>query len=325
MAKIIAMKYILRILILCCACMGHTPLKAQPKAKPAGPLSAASTEMIHAAEDTLALMAYVVVNDSIEHERFAACKILITNLVRTLKIENSFKYNFERLRSISIMAPPDSSFRIFTWQLFVNDSTYKYYGAIQMNQSALKLFPLIDRSAEMMHQPTDEVLTSDRWYGALYYNIRQFDTKTGRKYLLLGYDAYSFFNRRKIAEVLSFDAEGKPSFGAQVFYQHEQKTPEPHMRLMLEYSAESSVRFNYDEQYGMILYDHLIEMASPFGRGITYVPDGSYDGLSLEKGGRWRMISKVFNDSQEEAPMPEPILDTRKGKDITGKKAKKKG
>jgi hypothetical protein len=50
---------------------------------------------------------------------------------------------------MSILSPPDSSFRIFTWQLFVNDSTYRHYGAIQMNQKELKLFALRDKSFEM--------------------------------------------------------------------------------------------------------------------------------------------------------------------------------
>ena len=76
----------------------------------------------------------------------------------------------------------------------------------------------------------------------------------------------------------------------------------------------------------LVLFDHLIPMPSPFGRGITSVPDGSYDGLRLEKGGRWKYIVKVFNDVMDEAPRPEPVLDDRQGKDIMGKvKKQKKG
>jgi hypothetical protein len=72
-----------------------------------------------------------------------------------------------------------------------------------------------------------------------------------------------------------------------------------------------------------VLFDHLIPFPSPFGRGMTAVPDGSYDALQLEKG-RWKYIDKVFNDSQKDVPMPEPILDGRKGKDISGKSKKGK-
>lgn len=294
---------------------------AQTKNKKEEKLSPETLERLHLGEDTLALLAYAVVNDSIEQERFAACRVLIQCLVRTLKIENSFHYPFERLKSVSILAPPDSSFRIFTWQLFVNDSSYRYYGAIQMNSRELKLFPLIDRSDDMDERPVYEAFPPEKWYGALYYNLRQFDTKEGPKYLLFGFDAYAFFDKRKVIDVLSFDEAGKPVFGAPVFDKPNAKVPE--LRLIFDYSAEASVRVNWDEQYQMVLFDHLIPWQSPFGRGVTFVPDGSYDGLKLEKG-RWKFVEKVFNDAQEEAPRPEPVLDSRQNKDILGKEKKSK-
>jgi len=299
---------------------------SQKTLKPAKPISKESVEKLHLAEDTLGVLAYAVVNDSIERERFAACRQLITILVRNLKTENSFKYPFNRLKSISIMAPPDSSFRIFTWQLFVNDSTYRYYGAIQRNSGELSLFPLIDRSDDMKGRSTNyEILQPDRWYGALYYNLRQFDTKQGRKYLVFGYDAFEFFEKRKVIDVLSFTEEGKPVFGAPVFVRDSVAPGSlPEMRLIMQYSAEATVKSNWDEVYKMVLFEHLIPMGSPFGRGMTYVPDGSYDGLKLEKG-KWKYITKVFNDSQEEPPSVAPTVEKNKNKTINGhdKKPKK--
>lgn len=293
-------------------------LSAQKKTKPipASQPSETAIERLQGIEDTLGVLGYAIVNDSIEAERFAACRVFITTLVRALKIENSFKYPFEQLRSISILTPPDSSFRIFTWQLFVNDSTYRYYGSIQMNERNLKMYPLIDRSFEMDYFPVNEALSPDRWYGALYYNLRQFDTRQGRKYLLFGYDAFEFFEKRKLLDVLSFDDEGKPVFGAPVF---DHKEDLPKNRVYIQYSADAKVRLNWDEQYKMIIMDHLIPLASPYGRGTTSVPDGSYNAYNLEKG-RWKYIDKVFNDKQDEVPFPEPVLDSRKDKDIMGKK-----
>ncbi|MFN7265869.1 MAG: hypothetical protein ACK5VB_00100, partial [Bacteroidota bacterium] len=256
------------IAVLICLALGASAQKTRP----AGVLTPENSTKIHEIEDTLAILGFVVVNDSIEQERFAACRQLITTLVRALKVENSFRYPFERLRSLSILAPPDSSFRIFTWQLFVNDSTYRHYGAIQMNQRELKLFALRDKSFEIDNPaPVREVLSPDRWYGAVYYGIREFDTREGKKYLLLGFDAFEFYQRRKVIEVLSFDSKtGAPAFGAPVFGKEH---PEDR-RMIFEYSAEASVRVNWDEQYQLILFDHLIEYPSPFGRGITRVPDG---------------------------------------------------
>lgn len=293
--------------------------QAQPKNKKADKLSPTAIEQLRMAEDTLALLAYAVVNDSIEIERFAACRALIQVLTRALKTDNSFQYRFDRLKSISILAPPDSSFRIFTWQMFVNDSTYRHYGAIQMNSADLKLFPLIDRRHDMDDRPVYEQMSPERWYGALYYNLIQFDAKEGRKYLLFGYDAFAFFEKRKIIEVLSFDDTGKPVFGAPVFDKPNTKVPE--MRLIFEYAADAPIKVNWDEQYQMILFDHLIAWPSPYGRGVMFVTDGSYDGLRLEKG-RWKFVEKVFNDSMKEAPRPEPVLD-RRSKDILGKDKKR--
>jgi hypothetical protein len=302
------------------------PAFAQKKVKKAGPLTEEAVAALHAYEDTLGVLSYAMVNDSIEIERFAAAHRLITLLVQALKTPNSFQYRFDRLKSISILSPPDSSFRIFSWQLFVNDSTYRYYGAIQMNRPELLLYPLRDKSFEMDRLPTHDILEPDRWYGAVYYNLRAFDMRGGgTHYLLMGFDAVNFFNRRKIMDVLYFDEEGKPHFGAPVFDRGDAPGFESgEMRIILEYSAEASVRLNWDEQYQVVLFDHLIPVPSPHYAGMTNVPDGSYEAFQFTKG-RWKYIPKIFNDVNEEVPMPEPILDSRKDKDILGKSKKKKG
>jgi len=305
-----------------------THLNAQKRSKEprAGELTPQAVERLHAAEDTLALLAYAVVNDSVEQVRFAACRTLITALVRALKTENSFRYRFDRLQSVSILAPPDSSFRIFTWQLFVNDSTYRYYGAVQMNRPNLVLHALKDRSRDVGEEAVFQQFAPDNWYGALYYSLRPFDTKTGKQYLLMGFNGLEFFNKRKVVEVLSFDAAtGKPVFGAPVFVR-EKPLPMPEQRLVFEYSAEAGVRVNWDEQYQMVLFDHLIQIPVAYGRGFTAVPDGSYDGLKLEKDGHWKFVNKVFNDVMTEEFRPEPVLDKKqdKDRDVNGNPVKKK-
>ncbi|MFN0015521.1 MAG: hypothetical protein ACKVU2_13325 [Saprospiraceae bacterium] len=302
--------------LLACA----LPLAAQVKLRPAGNLTAEAVERLRLGEDTLAVLSYAVVNDSSAETRFLTCKTLITALVRALKVENSFRYPFDRLKNVSMLAPPDSSFRVFTWQLFVNDSTYRHYGAIQMNSGPLQLFPLIDRRFEMQGLPTHEQLPPNRWYGAVYYNLIPFDTREGRKYLLFGFDGHSFFDKRKVLDVLSFDAKGQPMFGAPVF-ERAGKTGE--QRVILEYSVEAKVKLNWDEQYKMILMDHLIAYPNAYTGGMMNVPDGSYDGFKLEKG-RWKYVDKVFSDSQEEAPRPNPVLDEKSRRNILGTAGKPK-
>ena len=132
----------------------------------AGKIAATDLPVLKEFEDTLALCGFFVVNDSIAENPFGTCKKLITTLVQALKIENSFHYPFDRLKTISIQYPPDSTFRIFTWQLYVDVDDYRYYGAIQVNSPDLKLYPLIDRSYEVESEEYD-ILNPDKWYGAL--------------------------------------------------------------------------------------------------------------------------------------------------------------
>ncbi|MBK9014692.1 MAG: hypothetical protein IPM82_11775 [Saprospiraceae bacterium] len=73
--------------------------------------------------------------------------------------------------------------------------------------------------------------------------MRQFDTSEGNKYLLFGYDGFSFFN-------------------------------------------------------------------------------GTYEGYKLENG-RWYWVEKFWTETMEEAPRPEPVLDSRGEKDVFGKEKKK--
>ena len=77
-------------------------------------------------EDTLAVLAYTMVNDSTPDLRFATCARIIPLLVSTLKAENSFEYPFNRLPFISIQYPADSTFRIFSWELFASEDERRY-------------------------------------------------------------------------------------------------------------------------------------------------------------------------------------------------------
>ncbi|MEZ4930672.1 MAG: hypothetical protein R2788_00895 [Saprospiraceae bacterium] len=268
-------------------------------------------------EDTLGLLGFLIINDSLPEHRFGATKKMIPTLVKALKIKNSFSYPFEQLRTVSILYPPDSTFRVFTWQLYVDVDDYRYYGAIQMNTSELKLFPLIDRSRQVESEEYD-ILSPDQWYGALYYNIKQFDTPNGKDYLLFGFNGYSLFNKKKLIDVLHFE-NGNAQFGAPVFIQEDSETGAQTIRnrIVKEYSAEGTFQMNYDATFEKIIFDHLVEMGGSYNQGLAAVPDGTYEGYIL-KDGKWVWEEKVFHEILEEAPRPEPILDGRK-LDIFGK------
>ena len=120
-------------------------------------ISASDLEKIKAYEDTMVVDAFLVVNDTLAESRFMATKDLIFHLKGALKYRNSFYYPFDRLKSISIQYAPDSSFRIFTWQLMVDKTNYRYFGALQMNTPEVQLIPLADRSAQIEYPETMEL------------------------------------------------------------------------------------------------------------------------------------------------------------------------
>ncbi|HXH20095.1 MAG TPA: hypothetical protein VNJ07_13540, partial [Chitinophagales bacterium] len=68
-------------------------------------------------ERGLAELSFRIVNDSAQEQRADACFKFIPKLVEALKIPGSFDYPFDSLETISIVKPPDNTFRIFTWQL----------------------------------------------------------------------------------------------------------------------------------------------------------------------------------------------------------------
>lgn len=254
-------------------------------------LSRPDITLIQNHEDTLATFSYGTLNADLADDRLYACHEMIPRLVKALKVPNSFQYKFPRMETVSIQYPADSSFRIFTWQLKVNDADYRYYGAIQWNTPELKLVPLADRSMAL-ENPTYSTTTPDKWYGALYYNIKSFTSGKGEKmYLLFGYDAYDVNDHRKIIDVMTI-TNGQVRFGAPVFVV-DKSTPKS--RIIYEYSADAGVKVNFDENHDMIVCDHLQQIQGILpGQGKTMVPDGSYEGYKLEKG-IWKYISDVFD------------------------------
>ncbi|MCB0637387.1 MAG: hypothetical protein KDC54_12250 [Lewinella sp.] len=284
------------------------------------PITPEDWAFLETMEDSLGVLGYAIVNDSVPENRFGSVYAFIPMLVRALRTPNSFHYPFAQLNTVSIQYAADSTFRILTWQLFVDRDDYRYFGAIQMNTPELKLFPLRDRSDSFSGNLEEARFTPEDWYGAIYYKVYTVTDGPQPHYLLFGFDGYSFLRKRKYIDVLTFDEAGQPHFGAPVFVfpnPDSPRYPTTRNRIVLEYSAEASVRCNYDEALGIIIYDHLMTVSGNYGEGPTNIPDGTYEGFEL-KDGRWQYIEKVFHEVMDEAPRPEPILDVRT-RDIMGR------
>jgi hypothetical protein len=271
-------------------------------------------------------LAIVIHTDSIYEKRQKAAEDIEKLLTETLITKQSFEFSFSKIKGISILQPADQKFKIFTWELFIDDTHYKQFGIIQTADA--KVFVLTDKSDEIK-QPEYAKLKHDNWYGALYYHIQPFSiSKTETQYLLLGRDSYGFFERRKLVDILYFDQAGKPRFGNNIIQIKDGYGKLKNVcRYYLQYSAAAAVLLRYDADHKMIIFDHLIRGASlaQGGPPLNY-PDGSFDGLKNVKG-RWEFVDMVFKyDSSnilEDATNPKDIMKRnsrrKNDKDIFGK------
>lgn len=259
--------------------------------------STADKKALRAAEGTLKMYAFDIVNADELIDRLRADSFFTRSLVQSLKIPYSFNYGFDSLKTISRLYAPDSSFRIITWQLMKDYTYYRYKGAIQFktNDGSLKLIPLYD-GADFTEHPVDSIRTNENWIGALYYNIVMKSYNNKKYYTLIGYDENDARTTKKWVEVLTFDNKNKPVFGGRYFsYPNDPvKPPQPAYRFCLEFKKEANAKLNYDPEIDRIVFAKLVSETGEVSKKHTLVPHGSIEGFKWELG-RWIYIPEVLN------------------------------
>lgn len=291
----------------------------QPGFGQTGLLKPADLKTLAAKEDTLKKLAEALNIDSFQVIRMKADSQFTRTLVRALQVPQSFYYPFDSLRGISKMYSPDSSFRIFTWNLTYDDYYHRQRGTIQMKtkDGSLKMFPLRDVS-EFTDNPTDSVRDRMNWIGAVYYNMVRTQHSGKNFYTLFGFDPNGPMSSLKWMDVLHFNAKGEPIFGGPFFSYEKDTIPKPtRHRFQIEFKKNVQVLVNYVKDMDMILVDHLISENNDPDNKWTYIPDGDQEGF-VWRNGKWLHIEKVFtyklNDG--EAPRESPILDQRSNQKI---------
>lgn len=263
-------------------------------------------------EDSLKVLSLQIIQGRNSSDRFVADSHFTRMFVRALKTPYSFNYRFDSLITISQVIPKDSTFRIFTWQMIVNDRVTRQHGAIQMKTAdgSLQLFPLIDKS-DVISNVNDTVGDNNGWLGALYYHIIQKENAGKKYYTLLGYDENDMSSNKKVIEVLTFD-NNKPVFGGPFFNYPDSAVQDEGSRLVIEYKKSAGPRLVYDEDQDMIIYEHLVSESDEPSKKYTYVGDGDYEGFKW-KNGKWVHVNKVYNQQLKdgEAPLPAPIRDDK--------------
>jgi len=270
-------------------------------------------KILQAKEDSMKLYADKIITGQSMSIRFNNDSLFTRAFVKALKTPWSFNYPFDSLQTISKIYAPDSSFRIFTWQMVVSENLTRQHGAIQMKTAdgSLKIFPLIDKS-DVTQNIIDTAANNKGWIGAVYYRIIQKRSSNQNYYTLLGYDENNLKSNRKIIEVLSFQND-EPVFGGRFFsYDEDSVFKSSNSRYIMEYKKTAGARLTFDEDLDMIILEHLVSETGETQKKWTYIPDGDYEGFKW-KNGRWVHVEKVFNQITElgKEPVPMPVKDAQ--------------
>ena len=276
-------------------------------------INGADQKLLRQKEDSLKSYAQKILTGINLSDRLKADSMFTKILVRALKTPNSFYYSFDSLQTISMLYPPDSSFKIFTWQMMVNENLVRQHGAIQMRSfdGTLKLFPLIDKS-DVTVRVADTIGNNLGWIGAIYYKIIQKKSMNQNYYTLLGFDENNIRSDKKIIEVLTF-VNDEPMFGGRYFSFEDDKVFKSSVsRYVMEFKKDAGPRLNYDPDLDMIIAEHLISEDGQPQKKWTYIGDGDYEGFKW-LGGKWVHIEKIFNYTTPlgKEPVPQPLQDNK--------------
>lgn len=231
----------------------------------------------------------------------------VKTLVSSLKETNAFYYGFDQLDRISILNSPDKKFRIFSWNIPLNDGSYLYYGSIQYLGANIKLTPLLDKTFETKNI-NNAILKSNDWFGAQYYDIIQINTN---QFVLLGWKGHHSEYSKKVIEILTIGPNGEVTFGAPIFSDRPDYT-----RIIFSYTKQASMYLKYNKERKRLEFDH-ISPAEPnlAGNFKYYGPDLTYDGYSIE-GGRLKFLENIDLQNILDADNDKYIdpLNSKKGK-----------
>ena len=243
-------------------------------------------------QDKIEALANAVLQEIPASEKDSINVLLKNELSFTLSQENAFRYSFDRVKSLSILTSPDSSFRIFNWEITYLDGTNRY--------ECLLLKKLGDEYSVEVLQPLDSIfqkeklenkqLEVDNWLPALYYKIIPVTNRFQTFYTLLAWDGNDLLTNKKYIEVLWFDKAGQTHFGAPIFRDNRSVRS----RVIFEFGGQNAMNLNFEEEIERISFSHLAPPSSNL-EGIYeyYGADITFDAYQW-KGNYWQLINEVI-------------------------------
>jgi|SRR6185312_8073622 len=268
-----------------------------------------SSGLIKVYEDSMKSLQYIRINAFSDKEKDTANAKMVRLMKKALSLPGSFNYSFDSLTTIGFVVSPDKQFRIITWDVPRSGCNFSYYGFIQSYNARKKkynLFMLEDHRADISN-PKTGIYTPSKWIGMLYYKIIK--EKNSNFYTLLAWQGYNKMITCKIVDVLTFNAEGVPSFGKSVYEKLPASFKGNPKRIIFEYSAEVTMSLRYDAAKNRIIFDHLAPIDDGLGGQYQYYgPSAQIDAL-IWKNGTWEYATNIDArnpNSKEDAQFNDP-------------------
>ncbi|MEO1415253.1 MAG: hypothetical protein AAFW00_08245 [Bacteroidota bacterium] len=217
-------------------------------------ISFAQNSMVEVERQLKTLAEDILNHPDLEHKK-TQNKKFSRLLIETLKRPESYTYDFDSLRTVSVLAAEDKTFRIFTWQIenrkdpnqYYGETRHYFFGLVQRKyvnenrETEYIVIPLIEMQ-EIPKGVENMLLDNTNWLGGLYYapkygpeipketmkyyDPRQRTSKGAVKrvksdyYILMGWNGMDETSNMKFVDVMTFDPKDKNKviFGVNVFY-----------------------------------------------------------------------------------------------------------
>ena len=190
-----------------------------------------------------------------------------------------WNYPFSELqKKMRILISSDKKVKFYQWNIQYPDHHYQFftYLILQDKKNDFFLIFLEDLSLDEKIQKrklTNSILTSDRWYGALYSEIIERNIGAEKYYFLIGWDGLHNVIHRKIIDVLRIDNQ-QISFGAPVFFMEKNKV---HHRIFFDFMPKIHLFLSYQKNAEAIVVDHLDDWLEGLELDGFKIPTGNFN------------------------------------------------
>jgi hypothetical protein len=212
-----------------------------------------------------------------------------------LKSDSSFYFDYQEIEHIGKITSQNKRINIFTWNIPLRTGML-FRGFIQCSNG--NIFPL---KQENTFKPSEtEQYNYENWYGALYYEIVDFQIDDITYYALLGWSVPNTKNHIKLIDILSIK-DNIPMFGLNIFDDEKREEDfytmangmlKSRSRAIFEYDANSTMLLVYNSKNKQFEFEHLSPMQVINEQIVSYGADLSTDIYKLKKG-KWVYKSNV--------------------------------